>query len=269
MKNRTAFALLTILALVSVAATTYADNGARPGSELGGPPPQEDIQVMEDFADITMLPPDWSLQNNSDPLGSTDWFQGNSAVFPAHAGAPDAYIGANFNNTAGGTGTISNWLVTPELDISDLSTLSFWTRTAAGSIWADGLEVRMSTAGASTDVGSAATDVGDFTEVLLEINAGLVVGGYPEAWTEFVINPPAVPFGTTGRFAFRYLVTDGGPSGVNSNYIGIDTADYDFVEPAPPTPTIDIPTLNWVGLALLMLLIATGAALTLGRRRTN
>ena len=39
--------------------------------------------------------------NHSEPLGLTDWFQGNDAVFPAHSGASTSYIGANFNNTSG------------------------------------------------------------------------------------------------------------------------------------------------------------------------
>ena len=265
MRNRAVFALLTILALATGAS---ADTGARPGSQLGGPPPIDDvIQVMEGFDDITDLP-GWSLQNQSEPLGLTDWFQGNDAVFPAHAGAPTAYIGANFNNTAG-TGTISNWLLTPELDISDASTLSFWTRTVTGNTFPDRLEVRMSTDGASTDVGTGATDVGDFTELLVEINPNLDVGGYPQDWTEFMVNPPPVPAGTTGRFGFRYFVTNAGPTGVNSNYIGIDTVDYDFVAPPeePDVNVLEIPTLTWGGLALLALLIGTAAALTLGRRR--
>ena len=33
--------------------------------------------------------------------GSTNWFQGNNTVFPAQSGAPNSYIGANFNNTTG------------------------------------------------------------------------------------------------------------------------------------------------------------------------
>ena len=35
--------------------------------------------------------PGWVLDNNPDVPGLTDWFQGNDAVFPAHAGAPTAY----------------------------------------------------------------------------------------------------------------------------------------------------------------------------------
>jgi hypothetical protein len=69
--------------------------------------------ITEDFANITTLPAaGWFTQNNSTPPGSTAWFQGNSAVFPAQAGATTSYIGANFNATTG-TNTISLWLLTP------------------------------------------------------------------------------------------------------------------------------------------------------------
>ena len=41
-------------------------------------------------------------------------------------------------------------------------------------------------------------------------------------WTEYLIDLDGIGAGNTGRLAFRYFVTDAGPSGANSNYIGID-----------------------------------------------
>jgi len=193
---------------------------AQPGIQ-GGP---IGTDWTEGFEDIATLPgAGWSLQNQSDPLGTTDWFQGNDTVFPAHEGPATSYIGANFNNTTGGTGIISNWLLTPEIELNEGATISFWTRTGDGSTWADRLEVRMSTNGASTDVGTGATDVGDFTELLVSVNENLDPTGYPQTWTEYVVEVTGVPSGATGRIGFRYFVTDAGPSGTNSNYIGIDT----------------------------------------------
>ena len=48
-------------------------------------------------------------------------------------------------------------------------------------------------------------------------------GGYPNVWTQYTVTISGVPTATTGRFALRYFVENGGPSGANSNYIGIDT----------------------------------------------
>ncbi len=196
----------------------------------------------EGFDDITLLPSaGWSLQNLSDPLGATNWFQGSPAAFDAHEGEPNAYIGANFNNTAG-TGTISNWLMAPEVQLINGTELRFWTRTGAGgNAFPDRLEVRLSTSGSSTFAGSAATDVGDFDTLLLSVNENLD-GNYPEGWTEFVVEVSGLAAPTSGRFAFRYFVTNAGPTGTNGNFIGIDTVS--IVQPNFCDDPSDVPWLS-------------------------
>jgi hypothetical protein len=189
--------------------------------------------IDEGFDDIANLP-GWVLINHSQPLGPSDWFQGDDSMFPAFDGLPDAYIAANLNNGTG-LATISNWLLTPEVSLQDGSSMTFYTRTVESSGRPDRLQVRMSTNGASTNVGMTAFDVGDFTNFLLDINPTYAIGGYPEAWTQFTINISGVPPGTTGRLAFRYFVENGGPEGVNSNYIGIDRVVY-CVTRVIPTP---------------------------------
>ncbi|MCB9154482.1 MAG: choice-of-anchor J domain-containing protein, partial [Caldilineae bacterium] len=186
----------------------------------------------------------WFFQNNSEPLGVTDWFQGNDGVFPSQAGATTAYIAANFNNS-GSPGTISNWMLTPEMSMSDGDTLSFWTRTVTGSTFPDRLQVRLSTAGSSTNVGVGANDVGDFTTLLLDINPSLLQGGYPDDWAQYTITLSGLPGGMAdGRVAWRYFVTDAGPTGANSNYIGIDTVEYVAGMAEPCTALADIPWLS-------------------------
>jgi len=170
----------------------------------------------------------WFTQNNSTPNGTTGWFQGSS-VFPSQTGAANSYIGANFNNSTG-TNTISNFLVTPVRTLSAGDTISFYTRTVSASAFPDRLQVRISLAGASTNVGTGVleTSVGDFTTKVLDINPNYDTGGYPEAWTlqTIVLTAAQVPTPTSGRIALRYFVEDAGPSGNNSNFIGIDTFNY-------------------------------------------
>jgi hypothetical protein len=199
--------------------------------------------IVENFDNITNLPnAGWAMRNNSLPVGSTGWFQGNPQVFPAQSGSTPSYIAANFNNTTG-TNTISNWLITPNTFLNNGNVLRFWTRTIADSPFPDRLEVRLSLNGSSTDVGTGPNDVGDFTTLLLTINPTLTVGGYPEVWTQYTITLSGLPpgggdcngFGIQGRFAFRYFVTGGGPAGDNSNYIGIDTVNYFGAIPAAPS----------------------------------
>jgi hypothetical protein len=198
--------------------------------------PDDCTIIDEGFDDIRNLP-GWVLMNHSQPLGASDWFQGNENEFHAFDGLPDAYIAANFNN-GGDLATISNWLLTPEVLLQDGATLTFYTRTVQSSAFPDRLQVRMSTNGASTNIGTTAFDVGDFTNLLLDINPTYTIGGYPEAWTQFTIIISGAPPGTSGRLAFRYFVENAGPEGVNSNYIGIDRAVY--IGPCGPpraTPT--------------------------------
>jgi hypothetical protein len=194
--------------------------------------------LNEGFDNITTLPSaGWFTQNNSVPVGTTGWFQGNSAVFPAQSGAATSYIGANFNNTTGAN-TISNWLVTPQLALVNGAQFSFWTRTITSNPFPDRLQVRLSTNGASTNVGTGNAGVGDFTTLLIDINPTYTVGNgpvptnYPETWTQVTLTLSGLPAGgANGRIAFRYFVEDGGPSGDNSNYIGIDTVSYTAAVP--------------------------------------
>ena len=80
--------------------------------------------LNEGFDDISTLTGNgWTILNESEPLGVISWFQGNNAVFPAYDGNTDDYIAVNFNSTAG-TGTISNWLITPVLNLINGDTIS-------------------------------------------------------------------------------------------------------------------------------------------------
>ena len=190
---------------------------------------QAGVVLTEGFDDITTLAAaGWSFVNNSNPLGTTGFFQGNPGVFGAQSGAADSYIAANFNNADFG-GTISNWLISPTMSLFDGETLSFFTRTDLAS-FADRLEVRLSLNGDSLDVGNTADSVGDFTTLLTSINAGLDPLGYPSDWTMInsTLSGITSSAGVMGRFAFRYTVPD---TSVNGNYIGLDTLTLTVPEP--------------------------------------
>jgi len=217
----------------------------------------------------------WQIINRSQPTGTTSWFQGDSSVFAAHSGASNTYAGANYNST-GSTGTISTWLLSPVLTLADATTVSFYTRTIASSQWPDRLEVRLSLAGSSTDVGTTATSVGTFTMLLAEINPNLAGGGYPTTWTQYQLPLIGVGAPQQGRLAFRYFVTDGGINGANSNYIGIDSLTIisnedlngngvlDFCE-----ETAQIPAVSTWGIVILLLGVAAAGTCVLRRVDMN
>ncbi|MEO5735307.1 MAG: choice-of-anchor J domain-containing protein, partial [Rubrivivax sp.] len=176
------------------------------------------------------LPAGWLSTNNStNAAPAVTWSvgtaivddQGTPVVFP-QAGFSFALV--NFNSVASGSGTISNWMFSPQINtISNGDSFSFYTTTVPSSGFPDRLELRLSTAGAGTNVGTTATSVGTFSTLLLSINPTLAQSGYPEDWTRFTATVSGLATPASGRIGFRYFVTDGGPLGNNSNIIGLDT----------------------------------------------
>jgi uncharacterized repeat protein (TIGR01451 family) len=239
------------------AGTSRAEGGATaagvPAQRIVSPVPQGGPisgDWNEGFDNITSLAgAGWAMQNNSSPLGLTGWSQGAPDTFPSHSGAPESYISANFNN-ASGAGDISNWLMTPEITLQNGTQITFWSRsTDPDGAFDDRLQVRMSTAGASTNVGSSATDTGDFTTVLLEINPTLAPDGYPSTWTQYTATVAGLGAPTSGRIAFRYWVPNSGPSGNNGDYIGIDTLAVTQPGGTGPTGCDNPSTIPWLSVA--------------------
>nr|WP_262909361.1 T9SS type A sorting domain-containing protein [Chryseobacterium gwangjuense] len=188
---------------------------------------------------------DWVLTNQSSPAGASIWSKatyttplssaifgsGNTTTVPVgQAGGNNSFALVNFNSTTG-AGTISNWLITPAVSVKDGDVVSFYTRkgTDGTTDYPDRLELRYSVAGTTVNPSSGAADVGSFTNVGVTVNPTLVAGFvYPKTWTKYSftisgIGGTPIPV----KFGFRYYVTDGGPSGSNSDLIGIDTFSVD------------------------------------------
>ncbi len=182
-------------------------------------------------ANVTLSSGVWFTKNQSQNAGTQAVFQGNSTVFSAQAGTATSYAAMNYNNGAG-VATLNTWLITPELTLNNGDTFKFWTRTVNSPFFPDRLQLRMSTNGSSTNTGAGGTGVGDFSNLLVDINSGYSASGYPSVWTQYSVTVSGLGGATQGRFAFRYFVENGGPSGANSDYIGIDTVEYAAV-PAP------------------------------------
>ena len=191
--------------------------------------------VSEGFDDVsTLAAAGWSRVNrtpNPNPTGA--WRQGSSLgggteVFTPQAGAAGSYARSDYfattNGVGGGAVTVSDWLILPTRTVSNGATLSFWTRTTAGGLFPERLVVRLSTAGASANVGAGPDDVGDFTTTLLTINPSLATGTtYPNDWTQFTLTVSGLSGPTDARLAFQHYVTNSGPDGLNGDQLALDT----------------------------------------------
>jgi len=172
----------------------------------------------------------WFAINNSVPIGPTGVSRlptavGGTTPWPVNPGDGDFYASMNFNNGADPPPTqIDTYLMSPQLTFNNGDQISFITRTISNT-FPDRLILKLSTSGASTNAA-------DFTTTLLSVN-GALGANYPTTWTLFSATISGLGGPTSGRFAFNYNVPDGGPSGANSNIIGIDRAAFTQVpEPA-------------------------------------
>lgn len=198
----------------------------------------------------------WFQQNNSVPMGSGTWFQGSTSVFPAFNGQPNDFFACNFSSQANSPGGISNFLITPTLNLVNGAVFRFYTRTSSTSpsVYPDRLQLLMSQGSGTGSIGSGTAAVGTFTDLLLDINPNLSPAGYPFVWSAFTGTVAGVTGTVVGRFAFRYFVSDGGPNGTNSDYIGIDSVTYTM--PCPQSVFYIVPTSTAICLGESALLTA-------------
>jgi hypothetical protein len=164
------------------------------------------------FNAVPFPPSGWSVINRD---GGTlpPWFQGTSAsIFPPYEGT--GFAADNFQRANGSY--IDDYLITPPIPgvgmTNYVDTLSFYVRSPyyapPAQNYNDSLMILLSTSGADTS---------DFTTTL---DYFLVP---KTGWTKKTYSLGGrVPAGSTVRFAFRYLHFNGGASGNNSDFVGLD-----------------------------------------------
>lgn len=233
------FSLFLSSVVISILLMIACEKDAK--APVPSPPPVLRTSFIEEFDTVANLSQKgWVIRNNSQPFGPMAWRQGKYELggklgsdvvgFPAFSAVynPNEFVSVDLNAGAG-VSLLSCWLVTPPLPLKNGDQLKFYTRSHGD--YSDRLQVRGNFSNGSENVGTAATEVGDFNMLLLEINESLVPKGYPVVWTPYTLTitglPVAVPpLLIKARIAFRYYVPNGGPGGVNSDMIGIDKFEF-------------------------------------------
>lgn len=196
-----------------------------------------------DGTTAAMVTAGWTLTNQSSPVyvGAPNWSIASyvppttSSLFGStspqgQAGGLNSLALVNYTSTGtsstAGTGTISNWLISPAMMVQNGDVVSFWTRkgTDGTTDYPDRLELRMSSAASHLDPTGGSAGIGSFTTVGVTVNPSLVAGFvYPQVWTQYSYTVAGLTGLTSVKFGFRYWVTSGGAGGANSDIIGIDT----------------------------------------------
>lgn len=208
----------SLLMVVAFFVTTFAQNDAKTKTSSVNTPaiissPSDLIYLLDEKLDIVVASDTTALQSRgfkmyyqSIPLGDSRWFPGNVSQFGPKEGT--GYLAANYANTSG-SGTIDTWLVSPKLPILIGDSVSFWQRSPDGSTFYDYLMIMFNAAGDS--VPSAPT----WTTLVTSFQTS--TSGWVRS--KFAFTADGTP---NARFAIRYYVPNGGPSGSASDYVGID-----------------------------------------------
>jgi hypothetical protein len=197
----------------------------------------------ETFTNIDPNPP------GTDPLG-----------FNAYQGTPRSFASiswaAGYNSNTQIWSFINSWLFSPVLEINNGDTVEFYARQTdfyainqpTGLQYPNSLSLRLSTNGASTNIGSSDTSVGDFTTLLVDINPTLTDTGFPDTWTQYTATVTGLVGTVQGRFGFQYTLD---PSTANvSSYIGIDSFQTSASIPVPEPSSLILAGLASGGLAI-------------------
>jgi len=164
----------------------------------------------------------WIFRNQSEPIGSNSWFAGSFHTPQTGEG----YLGADSLSADFFGGRISNWVILPDVSGQQAGDQLTLHLRAVASSNVDTIQVRYSPTG-SKDTGSSSTDIGDFTDLLLDIDPLSTSG-----WVAYSVTLPG-----NGAIALRYFEDWACNWACPSSSIGLDTLSIGD----PPAPGCNLP----------------------------
>ena len=176
----------------------------------------------------------WIFRNQSSPLGEESWIQNYEGYYWPPPQSGTGYMAVRSTSTDFFGGTVSNWAILPAVPGQNAGDeLRFYLNDVYGTGGSNisTVQVRYSPTG-GTSTGSTATSVGDFTELLVDINPVLT------GWNLHSVTLPG-----NGRIALRYFIADACNFACFSSYTGIDSLS---VGGAPP-PACNLPPVPAAG----------------------
>lgn len=164
----------------------------------------------------------WIFRNQSSPLGNESWFQGYTISGWPQPQAGAGYMAVTSSSTDFFGGTVSNWAILPAIPNQQAGDeLRLYLYDMGGSN-VNTMQVRYSPNGGA-GTGSTASSVGDFTQLLLDLNP-IATGGW---------NLVSVTLPGNGRIALRYYIANACNWACFASYTGVDSLS---IGPPPPPP---------------------------------
>lgn len=205
-------------------------------SVIANPPTPDDSVITtsftEEFKDFAALIMNtgWLTKDIADTIGiaSSTWGQGNYGT--DKSGNPVGLTAYSYSSSKdeyayslddGFSTSISSWLITPVLSVKNGDAISFYACGDPGGGFTDRMQVLMSNS-ESSDIGDSLNSVGSFTTILIDINPGQAVNGFPTTWTRYSYTFSGITGHLKTRIAFRHY--DVNP--VNAGGIGIDRFNF-------------------------------------------
>ncbi len=170
----------------------------------------------------------WKWKSNSKVLDPTAraWYlsSGGTSAVTSQSGSDCFQSSFETCLSTSSTDTISNWLMSPVVNLYNGSSIVFYTTKEGGNTaYPDNMQVRLSTSGTAQVTGSQANSTAPFNTVLLDINPSLTTSNYPLGWTQYSLTLSGITGTVQGRFAFWHIVPD---VNTNGTYIDIDSVAY-------------------------------------------